>query len=77
MKWIKLLLCSLMGLTCLCSYAQEFSNKGKDFWLGYGYHVRMAVGKLPAADNGQNLILYFTSDQNANVLVEIPGVGYS
>ncbi len=77
MKLIKLLLFSLMGLTCLCSYAQEFSNKGKDFWLGYSYHVRMAVGKLPAADNGQNLILYFTSDQNANVLVEIPGVGYS
>lgn len=66
-----------MGMACLYSNAQEFSNKGKDFWLGYGYHVRMAVGKLPAADNGQNLILYFTSDQNANVLVEIPGVGYS
>lgn len=77
MKLNKLLLIFILGLTCLCSYAQEFSNKGKDFWLGYGYHVRMAVGKLPAADNGQNLILYFTSDQNANVLVEIPGVGYS
>ena len=77
MKWIKLLLCSLMGLTCLCSYAQEFSNKGKDFWLGYGYHVRMDPAQAPANINAQNLILYFTSDQNANVLVEIPGVGYS
>ncbi|MCU0395918.1 MAG: hypothetical protein MUF29_08410, partial [Chitinophagaceae bacterium] len=21
--------------------AQDFSNKGKDFWIGYGNHVRM------------------------------------
>ena len=57
--------------------AQEFSNKGKDFWLGYGYHVRMLVGQTTFADNGQELILYFTSDQNANVTVEIPGLGYA
>jgi gliding motility-associated-like protein len=58
-------------------HAQEFSNKGKDFWLGYSYHVRMAATAPAGELNGQNLILYFTSDQNANVLVEIPGVGYS
>ena len=22
--------------------AQNFSNKGKDFWLGYGYHLKKA-----------------------------------
>jgi gliding motility-associated-like protein len=73
-KWI---LSVLVSIICCSLYAQEFSNKGKDFWLGYGYHVRMDPAQLPANYNAQNLILYFTSDQNANVLVEIPGVGYS
>jgi len=62
--------------------AQEFSNKGKDFWLGYGFHVRMVNDASNAnnpnnAINAQDLILYLTSDQNANVTVEIPGLGYS
>lgn len=50
--------------------AQGFSNKGKDFWLGYGYHQRMSV-------NTQNLVLYFTSDSAANITVTVPGVGYT
>ena len=54
-------------------FAQDFSNKGKDFWLGYGYHVEMATG----GTNGQSLVLYFTSNQNATVTVEIPSVGYT
>lgn len=54
--------------------AQEFSNKGKDFWLGYGYHVRYVTGN-PV--NQQEMILYFTSDQNAKVTVEIPNIGYT
>lgn len=57
--------------------AQEFSNKGKDFWLGYGYHVRMSPTQSANVINQQEMILYFTSDQNANVTVEIPGVGYA
>lgn len=52
--------------------AQDFSNKGKDFWVGYGYHQAM-VG----ADNNQDMILYFTSDVAATVKVEIPGVGWT
>lgn len=54
---------------------QDFSNKGKDFWLGYGYHVNMAGS--PAGGGSQNMVLYFTSDKNANVTVEIPGISYS
>ena len=30
--------------------SQDFSNKGKDFWVGYGYHVRMKQ-----AANGGNV----------------------
>ncbi|MDP1972216.1 MAG: IgGFc-binding protein, partial [Sediminibacterium sp.] len=54
--------------------AQDFSNKGKDFWLAYGYHVRYVTG---VPQNQQEMILYFTSDQNATVTVEIPSIGYA
>ncbi|MDB5940433.1 MAG: hypothetical protein JWP77_2797, partial [Polaromonas sp.] len=55
--------------------AQELSNKGKEFWVGYGYHQDMkAAGN---ALNDQDMRLYFTSDVAAAVKVEIPGVGWS
>ena len=54
-------------------HAQNFSNKGKDFWLGYGYHVSMPYG----SGNTQDMIIYLTSDQNATVKIDIPGIGYS
>lgn len=70
-------------LICCCftffASAQDFSNKGKDFWLGYGYHVAMAgTGGVPLSTGGaQNMVLYLTSNVNATVTVEIPAVGYS
>lgn len=66
-----LLICFLLFIS-LCVIGQDFSNKGKDFWVGYGYHQAM-VGD----SNRQNMVLYFTSDVAANVKVEIPGVGWS
>ena len=62
-------------LIALLTNAQNFSNKGKDFWLGYGYHVNMAGN--PSGGGTQDMILYFTSDKNANVTVEMPSNGYS
>ena len=58
--------------------AQDFSNKGKDFWVGYGSHVSMYSGTgLPIESGGsQDMVLYFTSDHDATVTVEIPSVGY-
>ena len=61
-------------LCMLSSYfasAQDFSNKGKDFWVGYGSHVSMYSSIGTPLDNGgsQDLILYFTSDRDANVTV--------
>ncbi len=51
--------------------AQDFSNKGKDFWVGYGYHQVMTTG------NGQEMVLYFATDAVTTVTVEIPLIGYS
>ncbi|MFZ9660929.1 MAG: IgGFc-binding protein, partial [Chitinophagaceae bacterium] len=60
------------------SFGQDFTNKGKDFWVGYGSHVRMYHTTSNDPDkydlNKQNMVLYFTSDRDANVVVEIPGL---
>ncbi len=53
------------------SNSQDFSNKGKDFWVAYGYHQVMTGG------NGQEMVLYFATDLATNVTVTIPGIGYS
>lgn len=69
-KYILFLLCLPLFLPLL---AQDFSNKGTDFWLGYGYHVRYVTGN---PTNGQQMVLYFATDVPTNVRVEIPGVGW-
>lgn len=71
----KLAYCCILFLSSLTAIAQDFSNKGKDFWVGYGYHQVMTSG------NGQNMVLYFVTEglpgQLTNVTVSIPGLGYS
>ena len=57
------------------SYAQDFSNKGKDFWVGYGYHERMLQATPPGGS--QDMVLYFAAEQTANVTVSIPAFGYT
>ena len=54
------------------SFAQDFSNKGKDFWVAYGYHQAMVGG-----GNSQEMVLYFAAEQATNVTVAIPALGYS
>ena len=59
---------------------QDFSNKGREFWVGYGSHVNMynTDGSVNNTSGGsQNMVLYFTSDHNANVTVEIPATGWT
>lgn len=74
MKKISLLFCVFLLLGQLLVKGQDFSNKGKDFWLGYGYHVSMTGS---STGGSQDMVLYFTSDKNATVTVEMPLIGYS
>ncbi|MGN6399569.1 MAG: IgGFc-binding protein, partial [Flavisolibacter sp.] len=54
--------------TSFFASAQDFSNKGKEFWLSYSYHVGMVnPGALPT------MTLYLTADANTNYSVEIFG----
>lgn len=54
------------------SVAQDFSNKGKDFWVAYGYHEAMVD-----VNNMQQMVLYFATESVTTVTVSIPGLGYS
>ena len=66
--------CSLLVIILMTAhsvYAQSTSNKGRDFWLGYGNHVR------GYDNNTQRMVVYVTSDVNTVGKVEIPGVGFS
>ena len=62
------------------SFAQDFSNKGKDFWLGYGYHVRFVTNGGGGGFNGQEMVLYFATEDIpntfTNIKIEIPALGY-
>jgi gliding motility-associated-like protein len=79
-SYIKYLIFIFGVLFASGAIAQDFSNKGREFWVGYGSHVSMynANGTVNTTSGGsQNMVLYFTSDQNANVTVEIPATGWS
>jgi len=55
-------------LICLSASAQDFSNKGKEFWLAYCYHVGMINPGGPPT-----MTLYITSDLATTYTVEIYG----
>lgn len=59
LSFLLLLLCSVLGL-----WAQEFSNKGKEFWIAYPAHI----------DGPQSVMgLYITSDVNTSGTVKVGG----
>jgi len=79
MKRLISLCAVIFSVSVVC--AQDFSNKGKDFWLGYGYHVRYVTGGGPGGgNNGQEMVLYFATEnipgRFTNIRIEIPAVGY-
>jgi len=63
----------------LISVSQDFSNKGRDFWVAYGYHVRMLTtnGGTGSALNAQNMVLYFATEEATTINITVPGSTYS
>ena len=58
----RLFLIFLFATNSLTAFSQDFSNKGKEFWVGYGSHVNMynARGIEDTITGGtQNMVLYF------------------
>ena len=69
---MKKFLLLFLSLCCfIYSFSQDFSNKGKDFWVAYGYHQIMTNG------NNQEMVLYFATDQVTTITITIPGNGYT
>src|SRR5690348_546876 len=68
----KLLSLTALISVCTITFGQDFTNKGKDFWIGYGNHVRMFNGGTP-----ETMQLYITSDVSTTGSVDIPGIGSS
>ncbi|MEZ2442902.1 PKD domain-containing protein [Chitinophaga sp. RCC_12] len=71
-------LCIAISLTLFqfvadVAYAQNLSNKGKDFWVGYGHHQFMEMGQ----SNSQEMILYLSAEQPATVTVSITGTTWT
>src|SRR5690606_18090842 len=67
----KLPLFLLFMLGAVISYSQVTSNKGREFWVGYGHHQFMESGS-----NAMNMRLYLsTEDQAATVTVTIDSSG--
>jgi len=65
------LLCCCAGNTLL---AQDKSNKGKEFWLGYGHNVLFTQDP---PFNTQTHVLYLSAEQAATVTVSVNGTGWS
>jgi len=65
----KIILVIFSVLTTLSVSAQNFSNKGKDFWITSGWHYAMGTGSPPA------MTLSLTSDVNTTYSIEAYGVG--
>lgn len=65
----------LLLLSSLTSMSQDKSNKGKEFWLGYGYHWTFDAEGPPF--NTQELVLYLSAEAAANVTVSITNTTWS
>ena len=79
-SYIKLFVFLVGQIIAITTFGQDFSNKGREFWVGYGSHVNMynSDGSVNNTNGGsQDMVLYFTSDQDADVTVEIPNSGWS
>ena len=48
----------------------DSSNRGTHFWVGYGHHQGFE------GQNNQDMVLYFSAEQPANVTVKINGTAY-
>jgi FOG: PKD repeat len=68
---LKLVIILMMGVfQCMALAGQQFSNRGRDFWTGYGLHNMMEIGQT----NGQEMVLYLSVEEPANVTVTIKGI---
>lgn len=64
----------LFFLASITAGAQDKSNRGKEFWLGYGYGW---IFDNENPQNSQELVLYLSADAPANVTVSVTNTAWS
>ena len=52
-------------------YGQNLSNRGREFWLGYGYNYNFFHEDSLTSRDGQELKLYISSEKATTVIVSI------
>jgi gliding motility-associated-like protein len=63
---LTLLVCGITGI------AQNISNKGKEFWVGYGHHQYMEPPcNGGTASNDMNMVIYLSAEEAAVVTITI------
>ncbi len=67
-----LLLAGIFFSTIVTNAQLQKSNKGKEFWLGYGHNVLFTQG-----GNSQNMVLYLSAETAATVTVSVNGTGWT
>jgi gliding motility-associated-like protein len=66
---LRVILTFILTFTCFLSHGQNFTNKGREFWVGYGHNQLFGAG----FGNTQDMVVYLSAEQPANVTVSIPG----
>src|SRR5258706_6509485 len=64
---IKLIIVFSLLSGWLEGFSQNLSNRGTEFWVGYGHHQFMEPGQ----NNSQEMVIYLSAEQPANVTVSI------
>jgi gliding motility-associated-like protein len=71
----KLLYIILLSVCCRAS-AQDKSNRGKEFWLGYGNSISFDIADYNGLNN-QEQVLYISTEQAAEVTISVNGTAWS
>jgi gliding motility-associated-like protein len=70
---IRILGIVILVLAAVSAGAQNTSNRGKEFWVGYGHHQFMEPGQ----PNSQEMVIYLSAEQPATVVVSINGTTWT
>lgn len=68
---MRVILTFILAFTCFLSQGQNFTNKGKEFWVGYGHCDLFKAGNI------QDMVVYLSAEQAANVTMSIPGTSWT
>ena len=74
---MKQFLLFLFAAIVYTSSAQNLSNKGKEFWVGYGHNTLFTLIASSGVPNSQELVLYLSAELATTVRVTINGTAYS